>query len=178
MKIISKHKDYYDYLVGHYGYDEHIVYDRRNMSESKYVPARPGKYSNRGRYLLSICNEWVPILYEDGNFVFNIKESKDPKEYWNREFLEWAGSYSDVNIRFRQPVVLLDEFNSQDYYIPILSEYGIPSLIDAHTIYQKIYAFCSWLKDNPEPPQITDNKSKILAHGFDLKTSFRPKIKK
>lgn len=47
MKIISKFKDYYDYLVGKYGEDPILVFDRRNNSplpqgvQQNYLHALP-----------------------------------------------------------------------------------------------------------------------------------------
>ena len=35
MKIISKYKDYYDYLTGIYGVDDKIVLDRRGWEGKK-----------------------------------------------------------------------------------------------------------------------------------------------
>lgn len=35
MKIISKHKDFYDYLVGIYGEDEKLVFDRRQKFDER-----------------------------------------------------------------------------------------------------------------------------------------------
>ena len=36
MKIISKYKDYYDYLGGIYGRDDTLTYDRRKTEEFPY----------------------------------------------------------------------------------------------------------------------------------------------
>jgi len=44
-------------------------------------------------------------------------------------------------------------------------------------MYQKVYAFLSWLKDNPELPNNQNDKEKIVSHGMDAKRSFRPFIK-
>lgn len=44
-------------------------------------------------------------------------------------------------------------------------------------MYQKVYAFLSWLKDNPVPPNNQSDKDKIASHGMDVKRSFRPLIK-
>ncbi len=38
MIILSKHKDYYDYLTGVYGRDENKIFDRREMVTSKEFP--------------------------------------------------------------------------------------------------------------------------------------------
>jgi len=44
-------------------------------------------------------------------------------------------------------------------------------------MYCIIYAFLGWLKDNPAPANNQTDKDKIVAHGFDLKSSFRPNLK-
>ena len=74
MKIISKNKDYYDYLVSYYGFDETRVYDRRN--NPKDVPWNlPGKSTGYGvRHLLSICGKYYPIIEEKGILKFDDKD--------------------------------------------------------------------------------------------------------
>lgn len=182
MKIISKHKDYYDHLVGHYGYDETIVYDRRNKSTPWNLP----KFGE-GQYLLSICNKFYPVVHVNGKFYHEYSEDL-PKNYHNHSlffsryyYKGWRKS-SEFNIKHRTPVILCEQgcrgaYVGEDVFIPTLSQFGIPSIIDAHTMYQMIYNFLSWLKDNPEPPNNQSNSNKIVAHGFDLRKSFRPKMK-
>jgi hypothetical protein len=90
---------------------------------------------------------------------------------------------TNVNARLRQPILLCDMHSKRDVskehgaFIPNLSEYGIPSIIDSHRIYQQIVAFLGWLKDNPVPPDNQTDKDKVVSHGFDLKNSFRPNMK-
>lgn len=178
MKIISKHRDYYDHLVSYYGYDETRVYDRREQ-----IVAHP----SAGQNLLHICGVCYPIVKKRDNLYFS--ESKD-LEYWDNSFLRtYKGAKSWANQKFRQPVLIKRDNVQWNYYkpsasmitegyvIPILSNFKIPSIIDAHEMYQMVYNFLGWLKDNPEPPNTQTDKDKIIAHGFDVKSSFRPKIK-
>jgi hypothetical protein len=58
-----------------------------------------------------------------------------------------------------------------------LANFKFASIIEPDEMYQNIYNFLGWLKDNPEPPNTQTNKDKIVAHGFDTKRSFRPQIK-
>lgn len=172
MKIISKHKDYYDYLVSYYGFDPMIVYDRRETRKIHFY--KPWFLENpkiEEVYLFAICGEFIPVYYNNGEFHFNSENLKlSPYE---SKTMGKRGQKTDLNTIHRQPVLYV----YGGVYIPRLADFGFPSHIDANDMYQRIYAFLGWLKDNPEAPQITDNTQKILAHGFDKRTSFRPKIK-
>ena len=92
---------------------------------------------------------------------------------------DWTGKKSLENVNHRKPVLICDTYNGKaiENAIPILSGFGIPSILDAHKIFQDIYAFLGWLKDNPEIPNNQTDKEKVVAHGFDVKRSFRPTIK-
>jgi len=179
MKLISKHRDYYDHLISHYGYDETIVYDRRGD-----ILADPHKNHH---HLISICGAYYPVVAKNNKIYFNTSKELD---YWDNDFFEKnIGKRSFENVQFRQPILIacgkyIPNKNIykrgqyvESYVIPILSNFKIPSIIDAHEMYQMIYNFLGWLKDNPEPPNTQTDKDKIIAHGFDTKTSFRPKIK-
>ena len=170
MKIIcSKHqKDYYDHLVAHYGYDDHIVYDRRSNSLNKNLDYEK-------RFLFSICGEYVPMRKKDGKSIFDPSEY--PFDYWEKSFFsKYQNKKSTLNTDYRQPILLVDDYTSA-VSVPLLKEFGFASYIDAHEMYQKVYAFLSWLKDNPEPPNNQSDKDKIASHGMDAKRSFRPLIK-
>jgi hypothetical protein len=65
--------------------------------------------------------------------------------------------------------------------IPILNDLGFPSFISAEAMWQDIYAtLTNVLRKNPdkEPPVKVEEKYRIHAAGFDLKTSFRHPINK
>lgn len=195
MKIISKIPDYYDHLVGYYGFDETRVYDRRNKQQD--IPRTlPGKYDGTHKFLIAICGTLYPVVEHNKKLYHDAKDLPDdcPRDYNNyREFLKHYGlrknhifpsgyrPSTEINVETRQPVVLVD---TNTYYqkkpttfIPNLSQFGIPSVLDANTCYEQIYNFLGWLKDNPVPPDNQTDKEKVVAHGFDAKTSFRPKMK-
>ncbi len=193
MKIISKYRDYYDHLVGYYGFDETRVYDRRNDCKNLPSPL-PGKYPNSTHhYLIAICGTLYPIV-EHKSRLYHAAEDlpddvlKDYKHFLslygfkkNHNFPSGSRPKTQINIKTRQPAVLVEtswvyDIRASDF-IPNLSQFGIPSVLDAHSCYQQIYNFLGWLKDNPVPPNNQTNEEKIVSHGFDLKHSFRPKIK-
>jgi hypothetical protein len=170
MKIIcSKHqKDYYDHLVSYYGYDDHIVYDRRSNSLNK-------KRDWEDHLLFSICGEYIPVLRKDGKFIFDPKGLK--LDFYDASlFRKYKNQKSPLNEQYRQPVLISVGYPDK-VAIPVLKEFGFAAQIDAHEMYQKVYAFLSWLKDNPEPPNNQTDKEKIVSHGMDAKRSFRPLIK-
>lgn len=189
MVIISKHKDFYDYLVSYYGRDDLIVYDRRNPVDW----LRPC-INEANQYLFSVCGVFIPVVKRD-RFVFCHTDQQlktnphtpSGRYYsnngaWNSDkwFLQkWENKKSDLNVKYRQPVLYVRNPNTsyEKVGIPILQEFGFASQFEHHEMYQKIYAFLSWLKDNPEPLDNQSDKDKIVAHGFDLKDSFRPKAK-
>lgn len=166
MKIICKEKDYYDYLVGIHGRDEYIVYDRRGAVS----PASKWQYSF---ILLHICGYSYPIVQSKGVFYFAPCASLRRDE---NDFLSRGRAISKINDQESQPVLLTDKWGHCPQ-IPNLSRItGWPAIMPAEEIYDKIY---NWLMEKKNPPAVKqDNKSKILSHGFDLKTSFRPKYAK
>lgn len=166
MKIISKEKDYYDYFVSIRGRDEYIVYDRRGAVS----PAGKWQYSFT---LLHICDYSYPIVQNKGVFYFTPCNSSLRRD--ENDFLSRGRAISEINNRESQPVLMTDKWG---YYpqIPNLSRItGWPAIMPAEEIYDQIY---NWLMAKKNPPTVKqDNKGKILSHGFDLKTSFRPHLK-
>ena len=167
MRIISKWKDYYDHEVAYYGYDETRVYDRR-----EYVTT----HSFDQTYYFYICGKIYPVVKKNNKFYFDTSPELD---YWTNNCFDKKGRLTDVNQKEGQPVLLqIAGYPKQTYGIPILLNYGFASIIDSRTMYGMIYDYLGWLKDNPPPPDTQTNKGKIISHGFDLKSSFRPKMKK
>lgn len=68
MKIIGKHKDYFDYLVHQYGVDEKLVLDRRGIGEwkSEYNNSAVGGYNGITVDRDLLTKELVP---RSGRFV-------------------------------------------------------------------------------------------------------------
>ena len=186
MKIISRHKDYYDKCIGYFGRDETRVYDRR--ISTSLIPEKErmiGKYPlcNSREYFdvihFHICGKIRIVLYTNNKFYFNndeIKEVRVKYSIYNYADFSRNGSGTDLNYKYQQPVLIRDYMGGK-VGIPILSEFGFPSHIPAEEMYMDIYNYLGYLKDNPPIQNNQSNIEKVLSHGFDKKRSFRPKIK-
>lgn len=104
---------------------------------------------------------------------------------WDNDFLRGSGYKTDLNEKYRSPVVCESKkwnCNKREFedgfYIPNLEKWGFAKIIPAEEMYMNIYDYLGWLIDNPEKPNNQTDKEKVASHGFDVKTSFRPKIKK
>lgn len=198
MRIIDGKRDYYDHLVGKYGFDETRVYDRR--TDPLAIPySHPGKeHITNGTYLIAITGELFPVVMVKKKFIFDPLDPDLGDNNRCKEFLKIYGPYrstysdegsrrcsTDVNKVYRQPVLMCDEngpkhtpfSNRGRLFIPKLSDYGIPKVLSADEAYTRIYNFLGWLVDNPPIPDNQTDKEKVKSHGFDPKTSFRPNIK-
>ncbi len=177
MRILSKYKDYYDYLTGIYGVDEKIFLDRRVCD---------GEDTGTGSIELYICD------YTIHGYV------KDDKIYWMENMKEIARDYDsatdeyiiDDGLRFPRtrrrkkmfkdkPVnthhdcaILMNGYHTNMRF-PRLDVLGINKLISAKDMYLMLTA---WLAPKDVVVNRQTDKEKILSNGFDLKTSFR-KIK-
>jgi len=202
MKIISKYKDFYDYLQGIYGIDEKLILNR-TKGTSKMFP----KYT--GLHILVICGKILEYVCFNNKYYF----SEDILQFNEEKKLEKWGSWGGI-----KPVYLINPglnsnhiLNFEKIYYPTLSEdkYNIYPEIkelsktcpiflydkDSKTIYQEfpslkelgvnkvIDAIDLWIllsewlgnritEKEPIVP-IGDDKTRILSAGFDLKTSFR-----
>lgn len=194
MKILSKHKDYYDYLVGTYGYDPTVTYDRRILPLIKFDGSITEKDTDPvQKFMFYICGRRLTI-FEYKGVLYHTKEQIEklnkllvknklkkysiflPYTYRKHSYGKKHNVPSDVNLKLRQPIVF-DLNGNEDYYVPFLSTYNFHHIYDADTMYRKVYEFMSWLNDNPPAPDNQTNDGKIVSHGFHRKTSFRPKMK-
>lgn len=199
MKIISKYKDYYDYLTGIYGIDEKLILDRTEFHITDH-------YVNNSKVIFFICGYQVDGLYRDGNFYYGDQlkqfidsEKKNSRWKWFRWDVDSALYYSiktnitgkgeynqflkepaidkgKYNELFNCPILIVDSFGKYTKSgfkfskFPILKDYGLTYVFSPDKIWQMIYDFLSKTKDIPNNQ--TD-KEKIVSRGFDLKTSFR-----
>jgi len=85
--------------------------------------------------------------------------------------IEYIGEYNDGTSR-RQYFPPLYKFT----YNPNLSQMGV--YIDEDFIWQSLVEFLSNKRSEKEIAPEVSNENKILSKGFDLKTSFRPNMKK
>ena len=200
MKIIDNKKDYYDYLVGTYGIDEKMVYDRRGSVRIYNGVLKSG---------FTVINESdiTNLIIRVGHLVYYINKNKNGewempekvtslKNYYtpvdnpiritddeiNRFVpfkIEWKGSNYNMKYDDATPVsatIIYNYMRSQNKLIvanPILASLpAVVKFIPADTAWQEIYNFISSQYDK----DIIDNRSdiqKLESAGFDKKTSFR-----
>ena len=193
MKIISKYKDYYDYLVSKYGIDNKIILDRRDGFVLKNIrPIEKGSYRV---YNLHICGvqydvvvsskkEWFVTEEEKRALELRIRKAKgiknqywgwgrdnDTKFYVEHDLVEILPTPSEKNDRYNCPVILGARTGSGDEY-PRLKDFKMTRILPPDEIYQKINA---WLSERNEK-KIVDNRTdieKVQSAGFDKITSFR-----
>ena len=82
MKIISKFKDYYDYLQGIYSVDDKLILDRTKYTPLSYKPSVKTKHS------LYIGNLQVDVLWIDGkpytgNDVEQFSDKRLANKFWS-----------------------------------------------------------------------------------------------
>lgn len=196
MKIISKYKDYYDYLSGIYGVDPKLILDRREGLHdpiSKYEHEK----SKTGKITLIICGKLIEgyrfenkIFYgQDIKQFQNTKNSKHNNlDYpyitisdnsWSRYkdytyALEPVEGYSNITEKYECPVLIKSGWNSFTKF-PKLSELDLASFIPAEEMYKML---CGYLAGKIDKQQniisnLTDVQ-KLENKGFDKITSFRP----
>jgi hypothetical protein len=200
MKIISKYKDYYDYLQGVRGIDEKIVLDR---SEGKSLKEEFPKDGDR--HVFIICGERYEIYYFQTKYyteeqlltmgkmavrksgsAFGFEIIDIPSESKTKKRYSRYGKYWDLkwNNPFRKPEDFtyikcpIVKFYGRDSYdfveFPKLEDFNFGSIISAEEIWNKVY---NWASQVPDHENNQTNSDKIVSHGFDLKESFRPKMK-
>lgn len=197
MKIISKYKDYYDYLSYTIGQDPKLILDRRNF-HSQHNRFIGSKYS---KFTLYITGYYVEGLYYDGNFyygenLYNIcgKPTKlysegKLKSYYNfKKSVNILGEIvkddHNVNNIHNCPILIRSARGSMtnNIYVeryPVLKDLNLNSFIKPEEIFQWLIDWLSTKeteKERDRDHNLTD-KDKILNKGFNIKTSFRPKIK-
>lgn len=188
MRIISKYKDYYDYLSGIWGIDEKLVLDR---TEYHTIPYSPAEYT---LIRFFICDFQIEGMYINGRYLFGeelepyistkYKYMKGDDVYYIHNPITSIWSYirvlkkplklkSSPNIQLDCPILLSAGEKDKKYEkFPILKEYSFHRVYPAEEIYLMIIEWLGKRKDIQAPDNQTD-KEKIVSHGFDTKTSFR-----
>jgi hypothetical protein len=174
MRIISKYKDYYDYLAGVVGIDDLVVYERHTMVEDGWGELR---FRKGGFNPFDAIPEYRSTYYgytkEDnwcrinvcGN-LFQFRRAKD------RFVLEEQPSVINYNAphEFGEPPVKLVYYGNNRVYNPRLSDFNFGQVIPPLDVWNML---SNWFLYTPEIVDNRDDKLKIQAAGFDLKTSFR-----
>ena len=213
MKIISKHKDYYDYLVGIYGEDPKLIYDRTDatpLNLNDHIDGTIIKLKLANKEYHGLCYSHKIYWPNEIGQLFTICDSKRI-----RRALPTHHNDDDcviINLRERFNISALNTYislvNGRDikcddvcvlaFLHPVYSKRCITRYIgnttEYHVIlqdinfYNRLSAQECWIeisnflskKVSEKESQVTgsSNEIKIQSAGFDLKTSFRPKIKK
>lgn len=94
MKIISKFKDYYDYLQGIYGIDEKLILDR-----TKFINRFP--YGENSVVRFFICGLVIEGLFRDGKFWYG----KELEQFSDNKKRNWGktGNYYFVKADETKP---------------------------------------------------------------------------
>lgn len=184
MKIIAKHKDYYDYLQGINGIDELLVLDRTNCYYNTNI------FTENDYICLIVCGIKFEGIYKSGKFRYgkdieNYLSDKDEIYDNNYRIYTKKYRYSYIDIQKKEEIYDNDleypiyvSFRQEKYSknltelkkFPILKQYDFHNVYSAEEIWIHI---SNWLSRSKNIPNNQTNKEKIVSAGFDLKTSFR-----
>ena len=128
------------------------------------------------------------ITFKNGN-IFSIfskfgSDWKDLLSYNRKKLITYDIDKDDVILN--EPIILIELIGISNHnrylytykftYNPYLSKLGI--YLDEDFIWQSLVEFLSIKRREKEISPEVSNENKILSKGFDLKTSFRPNMKK
>lgn len=192
MKIISKHKDYYDFLTSKYGIDELRVLDRTKYYKTPFLFKNTEPIIHR----IYICDTIIEVLEINGERICGDKLLKfgEPSIWKGKEYvrigdkrllvsLKPLEDTDKFNTKFDCPILMDTGWNLGDFKVddenkyrknfakfPILKDYNIGSIYDPDTIWCMLVDWLS--KEKAVESKLTD-KQKIVSHGFDKVASFR-----
>ena len=192
MKILSKYKDYYDYLAGIYGEDEKLILDRRDGNAKNIL----------GRVVtLYLCDNKIEGYNINNKFYWGKDEIdkiatpmgestyfmsrnlythyiKEPyrKSYRSVDYIN-CNLIKDVkltNTKLNCPILIKGLINDKLIKFPKLETLGIQTIIKPFDIWIMLSEWLGYMITQNEPSvPIGDDKIRVESHGFDLKTSFR-----
>lgn len=202
MKIISKYKDYYDYLVGIYGEDPKLVLDRREGTS--IIPSEV--------FALCIGNKMIQGIYKNNTYYYGDQlDQLDRAPTVGQSYLTYLSRhrydktknilyYFDADTKYRNNIIVnklitdtnlnskegcpillyrikpTGDLTDEPYKFPKLEHFNLASFLPPKEIWIILSAFLASMVIEPTVP-IGGDDIRIQSHGFDLKTSFRPKIK-
>ena len=196
MKILSKYKDYYDYLSGVWGEDPKLILDRRKGYPKPIGEKYQFQLDQSYKITLIICGR----LIEGYRYQNKIYYGEELRQFANTENSRWNNIkyphitihdglrnwYSKDNTYTLEPVEGYDEIN-QKYNCPILKKKGsdyieypkleeldLASFIKAETIYKWLSEYLAReLDNNLEKISDLTDVQKLENKGFDKVISFR-----
>lgn len=174
MRIISKYKDYYDFLQGIYGVDERLILDRTTSPNRAW---NLDNYFDESIHYFCICDLKITGMYKDGKMLYGHEMmpylSEYAGKYYNRWGKEVATSVQPTNLNQKHncPIIFSDRWDGIECYPP-LSVFDFHKVFDPHQMWIMLSEWLGKQNDIVLPNNQTD-KEKIISHGFDLKKSFR-----
>lgn len=186
MKIISKYKDYYDYLQGIWSIDEKKVLNRIEMNNYQPSINSPKEIDF---FSIWFCDYKIDVIY-DGEYNIT-KDDKikfcDHYKYRNEYHIKREYNFYSRNrlvvvnldpIKFDaskskntiECPILIEKSNGDIIKFPLLSNFKFIKIFDAETAYLMLESYIS------SEPIIINNQSdieKVISNGFDIKESFR-----
>ena len=200
MLILSKYKDYYDYLSGIWGVDPNLVLDRRDFQNYELFHSEilvfnicgityEGYYDSDsqkvyyGEDLLRFGDESKMYGWQTNKTRCVSILIKNPSGWrYNDRYTQVAiEPYLDtkkINEVEKCPILLSINSTKSYLHYPQLSKYNFGSCIDAETMYKILTEYLS--NERTKSELRIDNRTdveKLQSKGFDNKDSFRPKIK-
>lgn len=199
MKILSKYKDYYDYITGIWGEDPKLILDRRNGNPKPLGEKYDFEKDQSYKITLIICGKMIEgyrfqnkIYYGQDLIQFKTDENdkwggidypcvtirENRRRYSKNDYyaLEPVDGYINTNKKYNCPILI--EHNNTYSKFPKLEELNLGSFIRAEEIYIWIQEYLSKQLDESleQIPFLTDIQ-KLENKGFNKTTSFRPNIK-
>ena len=146
--------------------------DLRKFTDFKYRKEITFKDGNKFNIYTRFKDDWEYLLSYDRKKLINLNIDKDDI-ILNEPILliEYIGECNNEKAK-RYYSFSLYKF----IYNPNLSQMGV--YIDTDFIWQSLVEFLSDKRSEKEIIPEVSNENKILSKGFDLKTSFRPDMKK
>lgn len=185
MLIISKFKDYYDYLQGIYGIDNKKVLDRTSIPNSyvqEYISIK-NKESlfHYPEEILYFCGD-VYKLYCKANYQYlwgNDRTSRFSRDYgwitrdsfdivYEDDTIVWIKDTKPVNDKNKK--IDLPYF-VKDGTMPVLKHLYFDKVLPPDECYRQIEQYISYKE--PEPNTDPNDMNRYEGKGFDKKTSFR-----
>lgn len=188
MILLRKRTDYYDYLIGVYGRDEKKVFDRKlDLTSDEIYFEDVSKWRNTNIYDLYVCNRMYRVEQVKKGVWELHKFHKVNTDYAGQRRHYRESQVSGLNdfeyyiprpsrMMSDSPICIRGTFHRQDNLeglTPILSTFGIPSVMSAEELYSEIDMYIGARMAIKEQENSQDDKNKLIAKGFDDKISFR-----
>jgi hypothetical protein len=192
MKIISKSKDFYDFLQGIYGMDEKRIYKRPVTAKPLLTGSQVIAVYLCGEVIYGYYDEHTDRYYygeelrqfDSSSSVYAEDDEKPDHVYLKEKLYRFHYDKTRVDIKPMPDVKKMNEKYGQpvgfkssmlhnadyEFEYPKLKDINFNHYMDAKTIWLKI---TDWLSPKDVPLPIRPDKEKIVSHGFDYKTSFR-----